>query len=266
MENEERVSLSPFRNEREREREELINYCIYFLSRLLSIPSGVDPSTSSKLQQQASPISSDSFSPYTSKSTLSPVSQTSSTSLDQTNRTRISLSPWNTAKLLPSTIDEESSIQSTTFSASANPPTQPSCPLPPPSSQPYPLLPPQHPTLHSNVPTSLYLQACHSPPLTLLSPNPSSCSFKPSVNFACPTLLSSCLQLTSSNSIKIFCFNAHSILSKLDELSALSLILILSVLWNLGYLLTFPILMLLCLITYYSVVIVTTMVVVLLSM
>ena len=93
-----------------RERKELINYFIDFLSRLPSIPSGIDPSTSPKLRQQASPISSDSLSPHTSKTTLSPIGQTSSTSLDKTSRARISLSPWNTAKfnkLPPPTIDEE---------------------------------------------------------------------------------------------------------------------------------------------------------------
>ena len=91
-------------------RERLINYCIYFPSRLPLIPSGIDPSTSPKLRQQASPTSSDSFSPHTSKSTFSPIGQTSSTSLDQTSRTRVTLSPWNTAKfnkLPPPTIDEE---------------------------------------------------------------------------------------------------------------------------------------------------------------
>ena len=62
------------------ERERLINYCIYFLSRLPSIPSGVDPSTSPKVRHQASPTSNDSFSPHTSKSTFSPIGQTSSTS------------------------------------------------------------------------------------------------------------------------------------------------------------------------------------------
>ena len=89
----------------------------------------------------------------------------------------------------------------------------------------------------------------------------SACSIKPSVNFACPTPLSSFSQLTSSNSIKIFYFNARSILPMLDELSGLSSTLILSVLWNL---LTFAILILLCLITYHSIVIITAMVVVLL--
>ena len=53
----------------------------------------------------------------------------------------------------------------------------------------------------------------------------SSCSIKPSINFACPIPLSSCFQLTLSNSIKIFYFNARSILPKLDELSALCSVL-----------------------------------------
>ena len=92
------------------ERERLINCCIYFLSRLPSIPSGIDPSISPKLRQQASPISNDSFSPHTSKSTLSPIGQNSSTSLDQTSRAKVTLSPWNTAKfnkLPPPTTNEE---------------------------------------------------------------------------------------------------------------------------------------------------------------
>ena len=53
----------------------------------------------------------------------------------------------------------------------------------------------------------------------------SSCSIKPSINFACPIPLSYCFQLTLSNSIKIFYFNARSILPKLDELSALCSVL-----------------------------------------
>ena len=49
-----------------------------------------------------------------------------------------------------------------------------------------------------------------------------SCYFKPSVSFACPTLLSSCSQLTSLNSIKIFYFSACSIIPKLDILCIIS--------------------------------------------
>ena len=45
-----------------------------------------------------------------------------------------------------------------------------------------------------------------------------SCSFKSSVSFVCPTPLSSCSQLTLSNSIKIFYFNACRILPKVDIL------------------------------------------------
>ena len=80
------------------------------------------------------------------------------------------------------------------------------------------------------------LSQCHNISLlTRLSPSislssfsrssASSCSIKPSINFACPIPLSSCFQLTSSNSIKIFYFNARSILPKLDELSALCSVL-----------------------------------------
>ena len=96
--------------------------------------------------------------------------------------------------------------------------------IPPLFSQPLPLLPPQHSTLYPNVSLLTRLSPFTSLSSFSQSSASSSCSIKPSINFACPIPLSYCFQLTSSNSIKIY-LNTRSILPKLDEISALCSVL-----------------------------------------